>query len=128
MVKNAFTRAQGHTSRNTSIADAVNIPVEGPAAQAPAMEGREEPAPSAAVPARRRRRDNMRGGQDRNKLRRTTIQLDEDTYLRAKMLSAQLNAPLWAVLSEAVRAALLEQRKFDVERMEELIETSERGC
>lgn len=126
MVKNAFTRAQGHASRNTSIADAVNIPVEEPATQAMPAEERDEPAARTVVPPRRRRRDDTRKGRDRNKLRRTSIQLDAETYLQAKMVSAELNAPLWAVLSEAVRAALLEQRKFDVEKMEELIDTSER--
>lgn len=109
MVKNAFTRAQNHTSHNTSIADAVNVPAQEPERRIP-ME-REPAQPAIQV------RDISR---DMGRLRRSTVQFDEGTYLALKMAAAEHHAPMWAVMNEAIHAALLENRAFDWEHVHEI--------
>lgn len=109
MVKNAFTRAQNHTSRTTSIADAVNVPAQEPQERTPI---RQEPARPAF-----QGRDVSR---DMGRLRRSTVQFDEGTYLALKMAAAEHHAPMWAVMNEAIHAALLENRSFDWEHVHEI--------
>lgn len=103
MVRNAFTRAQNHTSRAMSIADAVNVPAHEPE---PAV--RQEPhyRPDAHTPA-------SAETQPAQKLRRTSIQLDDAAYVALKTAAAEHQVPLWAIVNEAIHASLMEDRRFD---------------
>ena len=57
---------------------------------------------------------------DMGRLRRSTVQFDEGTYLALKMAAAEHHAPMWAVMNEAIHAALLENRPFDWEHVHEI--------
>lgn len=121
MVKNAFTRAQNRTG-HMSIADAVNVPQQTPEQDAAAQTRASEPErPAPVETVAQSTVEDKRPARDSHKLRRSTVQFDEESYYALKMASVEYNAPIWAITSEAVRAAVVEHRPFDWDKVYELV-------